>query len=82
MFKDKIFEMIKANLLDVLPELDDETITMEHSLKELGANSIDRAEIILETLEEIQMNISMIKFGEAKNIGEIIGIILQERKDV
>lgn len=82
MLKDKIFEMIKVNLIDILPELVDETITMEHSLKELGANSIDRAEIILETLEEIQMHISMIKFGKAKNIGEIIEIMLQESKDV
>ena len=51
MTQDEIFEIIKNNTLEVIPELEADSITIEESLKNLGANSIDRMEI-LEKLEK------------------------------
>lgn len=78
MSKNEILEEIKNNIYDVLPELEGTEIKESDSLKELGANSIDRADIIMSTLESIDAKVPMVRFGSAKNIGEIADIIISE----
>ncbi|WP_010094411.1 acyl carrier protein [Ornithinibacillus scapharcae] len=75
MSKNEIFEVLLESIYEIVPELEGEKITIEDSLQDLGANSIDRAEIIITTLESINVSIPMIKFGEAKNIQDIVEII-------
>ncbi|WP_311298477.1 MULTISPECIES: acyl carrier protein [Bacillaceae] len=75
MLKNEIFKVIKESIYEIVPELEGVNIMIQDSLQELGANSIDRAEIIINTLEIVNASIPMIKFGEAKNINEIVDII-------
>jgi polyketide biosynthesis acyl carrier protein len=75
MTRDELFELVKENIYEIVPELEGVNIDIRDSLRELGANSIDRAEIIICTLECINASIPMVKFGEAKNIEEIIEVI-------
>ncbi|BDG78965.1 acyl carrier protein [Bacillus atrophaeus] len=75
MTDNEIFEVLKQNICEIVPEIENVKITIEDSLRDLGANSIDRAEIIMSTLESIKVSIPMVAFGEAKNINEIIQII-------
>ena len=74
MSKEEIFEIIKENILDIIPELDLSEVTMKDSLKEIGANSVDRADIIMFTMESLNIRIPMVKFGNAANIGDIVDI--------
>lgn len=76
MTKNEIFEVIVESIYEIVPELEGEHITIQDSLQELGANSIDRAEIIITTLESIGVSIPMIKFGEARSIQDIVEIII------
>ena len=39
-----VFEVVKENVVDILEDVDESAITMEISLKELGANSLDRGD--------------------------------------
>jgi polyketide biosynthesis acyl carrier protein len=78
MTRDELFELIKENIYEIVPELEGVDIDLRDSLRELGANSIDRAEIIICTLECINASIPMVKFGEAKNIEEIIEVVAAE----
>lgn len=78
MTRDELFELMKENIYEIVPELEGVNINIRDSLRELGANSIDRAEIIICTLECINASIPMVKFGEAKNIEEIIEVIAAE----
>lgn len=77
MTREEIFNGIKDNIYDVLPELEGEQIKESDSLREIGANSIDRADIIMSTLERFDLKIPMVNFGKAKNIGDIISVILE-----
>lgn len=72
--KDFIFASLKRNILLILPELEQSPISMSDSLKELGANSIDRAEIIVQTAAELMLQIPLVRFAEAKNIDELVDI--------
>lgn len=71
MTKDEIFAVIVENTRDVLPELEDHEFKLDDQLKELGANSIDRSEIVMMTLEALSLNIPLIELGGVENIGEL-----------
>ena len=74
MKKDFIFNVMLKNILDVLPQLGTSSITQENSLKELGANSIDRAEILIQSMSELKLKIPLIEFAGAKNIGQLVDV--------
>lgn len=74
MTKEEIFAELKINLLDVLPGITGQEITADHSLKSLGANSLDRAEIIIKTMANLKLTIPLITLVAARNIGDIVTI--------
>lgn len=74
MDKDQIFSIIKQNIVDVVPDLANRTIAIEDSLKDLGANSVDRAEIIIKSMAALQLKVPLVEFGQAKNIQELVNI--------
>ncbi|MGN7825028.1 poly(3-hydroxyalkanoate) depolymerase [Chitinophaga varians] len=73
--KDKIINLIKENLIEIIPELEGTTVMSDVSLVDLGANSIDRAELITVTLERLQLDISRVEFATANSIEDIATLI-------
>lgn len=73
--KSEIFGLIQVKLIDVLPFLEPEMITPENSLREFGANSIDRMEILLETMEALDTMVPMTEFGSVSNIQGIVDLL-------
>ena len=68
MTKDDILDIIKESIREILPDITEEKIEVDKNLKNLGANSIDRVEIITMVMEELGINIPLLEFGEVKNI--------------
>lgn len=75
MNQDAIFRVLVENTRELLPELNDHNFSPEDSLRALGANSIDRAEIITMTLEAVKATIPLVELAEAADMGELAGII-------
>jgi len=73
--KQEIVDIIAGHAKAVLPNLEGRDIQHADSLKELGANSVDRSEIIMMTLETLSTSIPLIEMARAANIGELAGII-------
>ncbi len=67
-----IFAVVKENVLEILEEVDEEAISMEISLKDLGANSLDRAEIATGSMEDLGLSFPMRELAKIKNIGELV----------
>lgn len=78
MDKAQVFALIKQNLIDVLPELENRNISIQDSLRDLGANSVDRAEILVKTLAALKLKVPLVDLGQAKNIEELVDIILSK----
>ena len=76
MTKEELLESIKEAISFTVPEIDTTDLKYEDSLKEIGANSVDRAEILIMLMEDAGVKLPMVSFGEAKNIGEILDIVL------
>ncbi|MEM7393659.1 MAG: acyl carrier protein [Verrucomicrobiota bacterium] len=70
--KDDILQEIKTSLLEILPDLDPASIVPDRSMKDLGANSIDRADVIIQTMEAFDLKFPLHELGALKNIGELV----------
>jgi polyketide biosynthesis acyl carrier protein len=75
MNQQEIFDVITRHAREVLPRLATHGFQPADSLRELGANSVDRSEIIMMTLESLSLRIPLIEMARAQNIGELAGII-------
>lgn len=71
----KIFEIIRNNIIDILPGVDAAQITLAHSLKELGANSIDRMEIVVATMEAIGVKMPLTELARVENIQGLVAVL-------
>lgn len=69
-----IVNLIAQHARDTVPHLEEQQIAASDSLRDLGANSIDRSEIIMTTMQELAVKIPLIEFAKAENIGELAGI--------
>jgi polyketide biosynthesis acyl carrier protein len=70
-----IFEIIVNHIREVVPELDAHDFQQDDSLRALGANSVDRADIIMMTLESLSLDIPLTELANAANIGDLAGKI-------
>ena len=70
-----IFNVIKTHACEVLPVLKEHGFQMTDSLKDLGANSIDRSEIVMMTMETLSLHIPLIEIASAENMGELASLL-------
>lgn len=75
MTKQEIVDIIVRHAREVVPGLENRDIQPADSLRDLGANSVDRSDIIMATLETLSIRIPLIEMAKAQNIGELAGII-------
>jgi polyketide biosynthesis acyl carrier protein len=71
MNKEAIFNLIVHHICDIVPELKGHPFQASDQLKELGANSVDRAEIIALTLESLSLRIPLSEVFGAQNLDEL-----------
>lgn len=77
--KNEIVQLIKANLVEIIPELEGENISLDDTLVDLGANSIDRGELIMLTLERLELDVPRIEFVNARTINELADLIMEKK---
>ena len=73
-----IKQKIQEHLLEVLPELQIKTLQDSDRLADLGANSVDRADIVMMTMESFDLDIPRIELFGAQNIGELVTLFEQK----
>ncbi|MEM7346574.1 MAG: acyl carrier protein [Chloroflexota bacterium] len=78
MTQEDVFDVVKKNIRDVLYELEGQDIPLEASLKDLGANSIDRADIAVQCVEDLQIKIPMVEFANVKNIEDLVKLLTRK----
>lgn len=71
----EILELISASVIDVLPETAAHTFSPSDSLVDLGANSVDRAEILNLVLENLSLNMPRTQLFGPQNIGELAALL-------
>jgi polyketide biosynthesis acyl carrier protein len=75
MTREDIFAIVTRHAREVVPTLQQHCFKPGDSLRELGANSIDRSEIVLMTLESLSLSIPLVETARARNIDELVGVL-------
>ena len=66
-----LLELIAKCAREVLPDLGPCELIESDSLADLGANSVDRAEIVMLVQESLSLSVPRIELLGPKNIGEL-----------
>lgn len=70
-----IVSLIAEHAVAVLPELRHHAFQPTDRLADLGANSIDRAEIVMQTLSSLSLRIPLVSTLQANNIGQLAELL-------
>ncbi len=72
---DSILKVIIDIIGEVMPKLKDHTLEASDGLEALGANSMDRAEIVIMTLENLGLKVPLFEMFGPRNIGELAELL-------
>jgi polyketide biosynthesis acyl carrier protein len=72
---DPVMEAIRRSVLEVLPELTPNQVTEEVSLTDLGANSIDRTDVVTMTMDALGVSVPVGEFGDVRDIGSLARLL-------
>ena len=75
MDSDAIFVVIVDTIREVVPELTDHRIGRDDSMADLGVNSIERNEVVLLTLQAIDLDLPTVQLHGPHNIGELADLL-------
>jgi polyketide biosynthesis acyl carrier protein len=71
----EVFELIAGCTREVVPGLENHIFRQHDRLEALGANSIDRAEIVAAVLESLRLNLPRTAVFGTRNVGELAALI-------
>jgi len=70
-----VFDVVKRNVMEILEDVDAVLITREKALKDLGANSLDRADIVTGSMEDLGLSFPMRELARVTNIDELVSFL-------
>lgn len=75
--KDEVFEVVKRNILEILPDVAPGMVSLDKSLVDLGANSVDRMEVVTLSMEALDLKIPLMSFAKVDNIEGLVAVLLE-----
>jgi polyketide biosynthesis acyl carrier protein len=60
---DEVFDMLRKNILEALPDTDAGDIVAGADLQDIGANSLDRVDILAATLDSLGLDVPASNFA-------------------
>ena len=72
----ELLELIAQHTREIVPGLDAHRFVASDRLVDLGANSIDRAEIAMLVQESLGLSVPRVELFGPKNIGELADLFL------
>ncbi|EDP94618.1 acyl carrier protein [Kordia algicida OT-1] len=75
MSKDEVYHIVQEIIMEILPDVEKENIAIEKQLKDIGANSIDRMEIVTMSMRELNIKIPLMSFAGVNNIEGLVNVL-------
>jgi len=76
--KDQLLQIVAKHTREILPGLDAHTFVESDRLVDLGANSVDRAEIAMLVQESLSLSVPRVELFGPMNIGELAELFLKK----
>jgi polyketide biosynthesis acyl carrier protein len=78
MTRTDLLDIIAQHTREILPGLDAHQFVASDRLVDLGANSVDRAEIAMLVQESLGLSVSRVELYGPRNIGELADLFLRK----
>lgn len=75
MNKEQIENTVRQVILSILPSLTEADIRGDLHTRELGADSVDRVEIVVTILHELGLNLPLADFAPLKDINALVDFL-------
>lgn len=70
-----VLDTLRRHIVMVVPEVDPAHVARNVSMAELGCNSIDRAEVVTLTLEELRLDVPVAEFQGLPDLGALVDLM-------
>jgi polyketide biosynthesis acyl carrier protein len=77
MTQSSILEIVKTAIRSVLPTVDMDRITMDTRLGDLGADSVDRSDILIGSMDAVGVSLPLVELGKTNSIGALVTLLHQ-----
>jgi polyketide biosynthesis acyl carrier protein len=74
MTTEDVLEVVRASTAKVL-EVDTSAMTLDGTLSDLGANSLDRADIVTQSMLELRVKVPAREFAQIKDIRSLVSVL-------
>lgn len=74
MSKEEIIKALKKSIVNHVDDICGEEIELTDSLTDIGLDSIERGDILIDTMDDLGVKMSLIDFKNASNLGDIVEI--------
>jgi len=80
MTHDKIWEVLCRHVLDVLDDVRKDEVQPGRSLRDLGANSLDRMDILVGAVNELRLEVPTAALATTPTLGELAELLRARRE--
>jgi polyketide biosynthesis acyl carrier protein len=71
----EILDIVRRHLAEILPDVEPDAVRMDQDLANLGASSIDRAEVATMAMSELGIVVPIMEFQHVSNVGTLVGVL-------
>ncbi|MDB4960393.1 MAG: phosphopantetheine attachment site family protein [Myxococcales bacterium] len=75
MSKEHVFSVVKKHLMQTVDGLSESQITLDKSMKDLGANSLDIVEIVSVSMRELKVKVPRSELSKLADIGGLVDLL-------
>jgi polyketide biosynthesis acyl carrier protein len=79
MTTEEVFELVRSIVLEILPDIQAAEIRHDSQLVDLGANSLDRMEVVTEAMEQMNLRIPPNEFAGIRNISGLVEVLYRHQ---
>jgi polyketide biosynthesis acyl carrier protein len=72
---DRVWSVLRSVIVEIIGTVEPASINAATRLVDLGANSIDRTEIVIESMGLLGLRVPQTRFVGAQNVGEVVTIL-------
>ena len=75
MTKDQIYAVVKKHLLQTVDGLDESSISLSKSMKDMGANSLDIVEVVSLSMRELKVKVPRSELAKLTDMGGLVDLL-------
>lgn len=72
---DRVFAVVRRTTVEVLPDVTPEAVSINGNLTDLGANSIDRVDIVTMSMEQLGITVPPAEFERVHDLRSLVTLL-------